>query len=85
VDAIRFAAGKNNPPDLINVALEMLVKASFGAARLADARQDDLRDPVRGQHGDVRADRFRISCPIACGWKPYWRSSAPRARAHSIV
>jgi hypothetical protein len=59
-DAIRTAAAvKNNPPDLINVALEMLVRASLELPGFRHAQPDDLSHPIRGQHRDVRADR----CP----------------------
>ena len=66
--AIRSAAEvKNDPPDLINVALEMLVKASLELP--AFSTLDEIASRVRLE---VNTGMFDVSpagsrCPTACG------------------
>jgi hypothetical protein len=55
--AIREEAGvKNHPPDLINVALEVLVRESLELPGFSTLNEIAARIRAEGQQGDVRSD-----------------------------
>jgi Domain of unknown function (DUF4158) len=80
-DAIRSAAqAKNNPPDLINVALEMLVKESLELP--AFSTLDEIASRIRREVNMAMFERIagRIGLPARVGLEACWRSSVRRRR-----
>lgn len=84
-DAILSAAEvKNNPPDLINVALELLVKASLELPWFSTL--DELASRIRREVSTAIFERIVgwIALPARWGWRLFWRWSARPVRARSI-
>lgn len=82
-DAIRSAAAvKNNPPDLINVALEMLVKASLELPGYSTV--SDMASRIRAEVNTAIFERIEFRCLSGFSWMPFWRSAGREARASSI-
>jgi len=81
--AIRSAAEvKNNPADLINVALEMLVKASLELP--AFSTLDEMAGRVRREVNTAIFDRIAGRIGRASRWTICWRSSRRPPGARSI-
>jgi hypothetical protein len=84
--AIRGAAEvKNNPPDLINVALELLVKESLELPGYSTL--DELASRIRNEMNTAIFERIvaRMACPTGFDWRLCWTWPGPRPRACSTA